>query len=122
MCPATFTSGLAAARPTPQSSARRSRYAASLSRTTSPAAMVSASPDTRRRVASDYGPACRRSIRAVAAANRARISDSRVRSTSGPYTSPRNVAKSRASTHTSAGANARKCSSAAAVSSRDHVR
>ena len=37
-------------------------------------------------------------------------------------TPPRNVAKSRASTRTSAGANARKCSSAAAVSSRDHVR
>ena len=35
---------------------------------------------------------------------------------------PRNVAKSRASTRTSAGANALKCSSAAAVSSRDHVR
>ena len=49
-CPATFTSALAAARPTPRSSSRRSRYAASLSRTISPAAMVSASPGTRRRV------------------------------------------------------------------------
>ena len=45
-CPATFSSALAAARPTPRSSARRSRYAASLSRTSSPVAIVSASPGT----------------------------------------------------------------------------
>ena len=134
MCPATFSNALAAARPTPRSSARRSRYAASLSRTISPAAIVSASPGTAwpssiactsacsAASRSDHGPACRRPSRAVAAANRARLSDSGSRSTSAPHTSPRNVAKSRGSTRTSVGANARKCSSAAAVSSRDQVR
>ncbi len=133
-CSATLSSALAAARPTPSSPARRSRYVASLSRTKPPVGMESVSPGTARPSSiartsacsaasrSVHGPACRRPSREVAAANRTRLFDNVSRSTSAPHTSPRNVAKSRASTRTSAGANAWKCSSAAAVSSRDHVR